>query len=315
MANKTRCKIITRIRSHIPITYSLKISIFLLLGICLILSPVSGKMSSTSPSFPLSNNTIGFFSTEIGGGYPLFNHSFTPFTENDYLIARQHKNQTISVFAYDNSPLFPNETVYGLYHEENGYVAWLKEFTDPESGIVRLCQVADTGEFGEVPYLRNKSPADNDYLGRIEWFVVDGKLWPRTWINGSMYEGQSWSEWWGPFPPDKEGSVFKKRDAVVSKVIIPVAGNQSETYMVSITGPSEFLPGLNTKEDLYFVDGVGPVGRDLIEITGESINLHTIAGIPADAPEILPAGEKVFSHIARCTRLINNSTTLAMTPV
>ena len=315
MVNTSRRVNISRIRSGNRITYWLKISLLLFLGIWLIFSPVSGKMSSTTPSFPLSNNSIGFFSTEISGGYPLFNHSFTPFTDNDYIIARQHKNQTLSVFAYNNSPTFPNETVYGLYHEENGYVSWLKEFSDPETGTVRLCQVADTGEFGESPYLRNISPAENDYLGRIGWYVVDGKLWPRTWINGSMYDGQSWSEWWGPFPPDKEGSVFKRRDAVVSKMVIPVAGNQTDAFMVTITGPSEFHPGMNAKENLYFVDGVGPVGRDLIETTGEPVNLRSIDGLPADAPAILPAGEKVFSHIARCARLINNSPTRAMTPV
>lgn len=282
--------------------------IYLCFLMVIVISPVSGKMSDTVPAFPLSNHTIGYFVTELGGGYPLFNHSYAPFSDNEYLLTRQPKNQTLSIVPYYNPPLFPNETVYGLYHQEIGYVSWLKEFTDPKTGIVRLCQVADTGEKGEVPYLSNLSPADNDYLGRIGWYEVNGKVWPRTWINGTMYEGQSWSEWWGPFVADEQGSVFKKRDAVVSKSVIPVAGNQTRVYIVTINGPSEFYPGMNMKEAFYFADGIGPVGRDIIEMNADPISLRSIEGIPADAPAFLPAGERVFSHVVRCVSLFQNET-------
>lgn len=270
-------------------------------------SLASGSMTRTIPSFPLTNETIGTFSINLGGGYPLFNHSYTLFSDDEYLLHGQHKNQTLTLVPYNNPPLFPNETVYGILHEENGYVSWVKVFTDPNTGIVRLCQVADTGEFGETPYQKNLSPAENDYLGRIEWLVVYGKIWPRTWINGTMYEGQSWTEWWGPFPPDKEGSVFRKRDTVVRKVILPIAGNQTEVYEVSITGPSETNEGINRTENLYFLDGVGPVGHDIIETTEERINLHSKKGMPEDAPDFLPAGTTVFSHQVRCNTLVNNS--------
>jgi hypothetical protein len=269
----------------------------------IIMIPVSGLMTQTIPSFPLSNDTIGFFETNLGGGYPLFTHPYAPLSPEEFLLIRQQKNQTLSLVPYYNPPLFPSETVYGIYHQENGYVSWVKEFIDPVTGNVRLCQVGDTGEKGETPYLKNLSPAENDYLGRIGWYNVNGKIWPRTWINGTMYEGQSWSEWWGPFIADEQGSVFKKRDAVVSKGVIPVAGNQTDVYIVTITGPSEFYKGMNMKEVFYFADGIGPVGHEIFEMSAEPIALHAIESMPADAPSVLPAGELVFSHEVRCLNL------------
>ena len=276
--------------------------------IVLVIPPVSGKMTDTIPAFPLSYTTLGYFETELGGGYPLFNHPYAPFTDEEYIMTGGDKNQSLSIVPYNNPPLFPNDTVYGVVHHENGYVSWLKEFIDPQSGVTRLCQVADTGEKGEQPYLMNLSPADNDYLGRIDWFYVNGKVWPRTWINGTMYEGQNWSEWWGPFPPDDQGSVFKKRDAVVRKGTLSVAGDEKEVYIVLITGPSEFYPGMNMEENLYFADGFGALGHDMIEINAESLSLLSVEGKYQGNLSILPAGVRVFSHETRCVNLYQNDT-------
>jgi len=278
-------------------------SLIIILVCCILTLPVSGTNLSTTPSFDLSDRYFGIYAAELGGGYPLFNHPYALFTDQEYFMTREQKNQTIRIISYNNPPLFPNETVYGWYHEELGYVSWLKEYINPDTGVTRLCQVADTGEMGETPYIKNLSPAENDYLGTIGWYEVHGKIWPRTWINGTMYEGQSWTEWWGPMPADDEGSVFKRREAIVSKGVIPVAGNQTDVYIVTIKGPSEFYPGLNGTETFYFADGIGPVGRDLVEITGSPIEIDTIGGLPGEAPKTLPIGEKVFTHTARCTHL------------
>jgi hypothetical protein len=283
--------------------YRLKMAFFICTGMYLMLIPVSCTMTSTMPSFPLTNGTIGFFTAEDSGGYPVYPHPFINFTDIGYIRYGQHKNQTLRIFSYYNPPIFPNETVYGILHEELGYVSWVKEYRDPRTGLSSLCQVADTGERGEKPFMQNVSPAENDYRGFIEWFNVSGKIYPRTWIKGSMQVGQSWSEMWGPFPADTNGSVFRKRDAVVSKERIPIAGNLTEVYAVTITGPSELYPGNIAKEVLYFADGVGAVGRDVFEMTGKPIKLHEIEGMPADAPEILPAGELVYTHSVRCTNL------------
>lgn len=263
----------------------------------------NGLFTKTIPSVAFPEGEIGLFKTTVYDGYPYVQQPYALLTDEEIISLHNSPNQTLDLIVYQNPPIFPNETVYGILHKELKYVSWLKEFTDPETGNNRLCQVADSGEFGITPYQSNLSPAENDYKGIIEWYLVEGKFYPRTWINGTMYEGQTWTEWWGPFTPDSEGSLFRERQYTVSKGQVPIGDKNVDGYIVSINGPGEFNQFINTTEIIYFVDGIGPIGHDFYDETSTTLPLKPQVNTPADAPTSLPPNTPVFSHQARCENL------------
>ena len=139
------------------------------------------------------------------------------------------------------------------------------------------------------------SSAENDYAGNIEWFFVNNKLYPRTWIKGHMVDGMNWTEYWGPFTLDEEGSVFRYRNYSVHSVPIFVQNKKYEGFAVSMIGPGEDDESEEVTETLFFVDGIGPTGRDIIAKTTQVTPLPPHEGWPSS----LPAGTIIFDHSAR----------------
>ena len=208
----------------------------------LMISPVihgfaddSGMEIPTSylPSFPLDENITWIHHLNMSGGYPLVPHEFGPFTQEDWIALDEDQDQTVTILHYYNPPAFPNETVYGFFHHELGFVLWIKELYDTGTGITSLAQI---GESGKDMYNPEASPAENDYYGNIEWFFVDDKLYPRTWIKGNMSDGMRWTEYWGPFDRDEKGSVLRERNYSVHTMPITVQNKEYNGFAVTMIG-------------------------------------------------------------------------------
>lgn len=247
--------------------------------------------SSYFPSIPLDDKTTWKYHLIMSGGYPLVAHEFGPFTQDDWIVLGEDQNQTVKILHYFNPPSFPNETIYGFYHQELRFVLWLKELHDAKTGVTSLVQV---GETAKDTYIGNITPAENDYKGNIGWFFINGTLYPRTFIKGNMSEGMNWTEYWGPFDSDKEGSVFRERKYIVHEVPITLQNKQYNGFAVNITGPGEEDESVEVTEILYFVEGFGPTGRDIVAKTTQLTPLPPHEGWPSS----LPADTIIFDHKA-----------------
>lgn len=254
-------------------------------------SIVPSTSFSYYPSIPFGQETIWKYHLNMSGGYPLVPHEFGQFTQYDWNSLDEDQNQTVSILRYFNPPAFPNETVYGFYHQELGFVLWIKELID-ETGVVSLAQV---GESTKGTYNANISPTENDYSGNIEWFFVNDKLYPRTWIKGHMVDGTNWTEYWGPFSLDEEGSVFRERRYTVNSVPITIQNKQYDGFAISMTGPGEDDESVEVTETLFFADGIGPTRRDIVAKTTQVTPLPPFEGWPTT----IPADTIIFDHSAR----------------
>ncbi len=279
----------------------LLISILLLFSSCTLTGAENNKSPtdfSYYPSIPFSENIIWKYHLNMSGGYPIIPHEFGIFTQDDWITLDEDRNQTISILHYFNSPAFPNETVYGFYHHELGFVLWIKELND-ENGVASLSQV---GESVKDTYNANLSPAENDYWRNIEWFFVNDKLYPRTWIKGHLVDGMNWTEYWGPFTLDEEGSIFRERRYSVYTVPMIIMNKTYNAFAVAYVGPGEDDESEEVSETLYFVDGIGPTGRDIILKNTQLTPLPPNEGWP----QFLPAGTTLLDHSARIVSVKGN---------
>lgn len=248
--------------------------------------------SPYSPIIPFEENLTWKYHLNMSGGYPLVPHEFGPFTDEDWNALDEDQNQTVTIIRYFNSQTFPNETVYGFFHQELKFVLWVKEIQDKKTGITSLAQV---GETPKDTYNANITAAENDYLGNIEWFIVNQKLYPRTWIKGHLSDGMNWTEYWGPFTEDDKGSVLRERKYSVQSEQVTILDKQYDGFAVRTEGPGEKNEYENVIETLHFVDGIGPTGRDIIAKTTRLTPLPKYNGWPAS----LPANSMIFDHSAR----------------
>ncbi|HWQ67379.1 MAG TPA: hypothetical protein VN372_10960 [Methanospirillum sp.] len=269
-------------------------------------SPVNNSQSVSDttkgyfPTYPLDPNVQWRFNLELEGGYPMVPHAFGPFTEEDWIKTDEDKTQTISVILYNNSPLFPNKTVYGVTHDQLRFAVWLMEMKNPVTGDDMLAQVAETAK---DTYDMNKTPAENDYLGNIGWFVVNGKLYPRTWISGHMKAGQSWIEYWGPYSPDVNGSLVRERRMEVREEPVILDGKTYDGYIIRMTGPIDIGQNMESTEEFTIVDGLGAVHRIISINSTEPIPANSLnPGQPAQ-----PAGTMVLRHVASFVSMTDRS--------
>jgi len=292
--------------------YKAYISLSVLLAVYLLVYPVLAenisdnptRWSKTVPKIPLFSDGVWFYQATVQAGYPMVNHAYGPMTEAEMRSYNEVSDQKLRIIPYFNPPLFPNETIYGLHHTGLGYVSWIVEYPDPgDENSTRIMQVADQGEAGEPVYLTNISSAENDYLQRFDWFVLNGKMHPRTWVNGTMHDGQQWSEFWYTFTPDTDGSMFRLRNYTVTKESIPVENQSFDLYILTMEGRSELHPGMHTIERFYMIDGLGFVGRDFTEETYEDYVIPREPGYE-NAPGVIPKGSTIFGHSAVCTDMV-----------
>jgi hypothetical protein len=175
-------------------------------------------------------------------------------TAQDFIDLDEEQEQTVSVLRY---PQPDGSMVYGIYHQQLNFVLWMKRFADTKSQIGELAQI---GETAKDMYDPSMSPAENDAAGNIDWFVVDGTWYPRTWTKRVANEGQKWTEQWGPFGEDPETPVFLERNYSVSFVPITFKGKKYNAVKVTIVGPAE--SGVGTATEAYtFIDGIGMYER------------------------------------------------------
>jgi hypothetical protein len=280
----------------------LEVILVLLLAGC-ICFPVFSESSGTDssqvpdwqegyfPTYPLDPAITWKGNLTLEAGYPLVDHTFGPFTEADWAAYDSAQDHTIRVIAYEHPPLFPNDTVYALYHENLETMPWLIEMKNPVTGDEMLAQVASTGK---GVYNPNLSPLENDQQNNIGWYVVDGTLYPRTWISGHLKEGQTWKEFWGPFSPDKNGSKLRERTYQISEKEVTFAGKSYPGYIVTITGP-HVIGGVavTSTEELTLVDGIGVISRVLYHTASEPfVRNSSITG-----KQTMPEGTMIFRHV------------------
>jgi hypothetical protein len=175
-------------------------------------------------------------------------------TTEDFIELGEEQEQDVSVLPY---PQPDGSMVYGVYHQQLNFVLWLKRFPDAKNQIGELAQI---GETAKDIYDPSMSPAENDAAGNIDWFVVDGTWYPRTWTKRVAAEGQTWTEQWGPFGDDPEKPIFLERKYSVSFVPITFNGKKYNAVKVTAVGPAE--SGFGTATEAYtFIDGVGMYER------------------------------------------------------
>ena len=244
------------------------------------------------PTYPLDTDIIWKGNLTLEAGYPLVDHAFSPLTEDEWKGFDIDKEHIIRIIAYEHPPLFPNDTVYAIYHEKIDTMPWLIQMKNQVTGDDMLAQVASTPRDIYDPDL---NPLENDKQGNIGWYVVDDTLYPRTWISGYLMEGQTWAEYWGPFEPDKDGSKLRKRTYTISEEKVPFAGETYDGYRVTITGP-HVIAGVpvETVEELVLVDGIGVINRYLTHIATEPF----VRDSPITGKQTLPAGTMIFRHVA-----------------
>jgi hypothetical protein len=178
-------------------------------------------------------------------------HELTP---EEFAALGEDQEQTVSILPY---PQPDGTMIYGVYHQELSFVLWMKRFPDMKKTIGELAQIGETAKDVYDPTL---TPAENDAAGNIDWFVVNGTWYPRTWTKRISYVGQAWSELWGPFGDDPANPEFLTRDYVVSFVPVTFDGKRYNAVKVTITGPAEGGPGVAT-EAYTFIDGIGMYER------------------------------------------------------
>lgn len=242
------------------------------------------------PTYPLDTDITWKGTIELEAGYPLVDHVFAPFNENEWTKFEIGKEHVIRIIAYENPPLFPDDTVYALYHEKLETMPWLLEMKNPVTGDDMLAQVASTPK---GKYNPNLTPLENDEQNNIGWYVIDGKLYPRTWVSGHLQEGQTWVEYWGPYNPDREGSKLRKRTYAISEIPVTFAGETYPGYLVRITGPHIIANvSVDTVEELTLVDGIGVTSRLLTHTATEPF----IRNSSITAKKTIPAGTMIFKH-------------------
>ena len=64
------------------------------------------------PTYPMDPSIKWVGNLTLEAGYPLVDHAFGPFTEKDWERYGVGKEHVIRILAYENPPLFPNDTVY-----------------------------------------------------------------------------------------------------------------------------------------------------------------------------------------------------------
>lgn len=243
------------------------------------------------PVYPLDPDIVWVGNLTLEAGYPLMDHAFALLTDEEWAAFNLSKEHVIRIIAYENPPLFPDKTIYAIYHEGIETMPWLIEMKNPVTGDDMLAQVASTPRDTYNPLL---TPRENDEQGNIGWYVVDETLYPRTWVSGHLMEGQTWAEYWGPFEPDKEGSKLRKRTYTISEEKVPFDGRTYDGFRVTITGP-HIIAGVpvETVEELVLVDGIGAVHRYLTHTATEPfVRESSITG-----KQIMPAGTMIFRHI------------------
>lgn len=243
------------------------------------------------PSYPLDPSITWKGNISLEAGYPLVQHAFAPFTQKEWDSFKIDKEHTIRILAYENPPLFPNKTIYAIYHPILETMPWLIEMKNPVTGDDMLAQVASTSKGEYDPQL---SPLENDKKNNIGWYVVNGTLYPRTWISGHLADGQKWSEYWGPYQPDMNGSRLKKRTYLIKENEVDFNGTKYPGFIVRITGP-HVIAGVNTNmvEELTLVDGIGVIKRLLTHTAAEPfIRNSTITG-----KQVLPKDTMIFRHL------------------
>lgn len=274
---------------------------FLVLG-CFCIPAISDTVSDNAiaptvvtegyfPTYPLDPAIVWLGNLTLEAGYPLVDHAFGPLTEDEWNTYEVDKEHVIRIIAYEHPPLFPNDTLYAIYHEKLETMPWLLEMKNPVTGDDMLAQVASTPKGKYNPDL---TPLENDKQNNIGWYVVDGTLYPRTWVSGHLMEGQTWIEYWGPFDPDQEGSKLRKRTYTISEEPVTFGEKTYEGYNVTITGPHIIanVP-VETVETLLLVDGIGVVNRILTHTASEPFERNSsITG-----KQMLPAGTQIFRHI------------------
>jgi hypothetical protein len=243
------------------------------------------------PVYPLDPEITWVGNLTLEAGYPLVEHAFAPFNEDEWKRFDIDKEHTIRILVYDNPPLFPNQTLYAIYHPVLETMPWLIEMKNPITGDDMLAQVASTAKGKYNPDL---TPLENDKNNNIGWYVVDGKLYPRTWVSGHLAQGQTWVEYWGPFNPDKDGSKLRKRTYSVREEEVTFANETYNGYIVRIVGPHTIanVP-VETVEELTLIDGIGVTKRLLTHSAVEPfVRNSTITG-----KQSLPAGTMIFRHL------------------
>lgn len=278
----------------------------ILLGLLLIgfiLLPVIGDTSDDDilptpewkegyyPTYPLDPTIVWIGNLSLEAGYPLVDHAFGPFTEQDWERYAIDKEHIIRVIQYENPPLFPDKNAYAIYHEGIETMPWLIEMKNPVTGDDMLAQVASTPRDTYNPRI---SPLENDQRGNIGWYVVDGVLYPRTWVSGHLAEGQTWIEYWGPFSPDREGSKLRQRTYSIREEEVTFDGETYPGYVVRITGPHIIANVLtDTVEELTLIDGIGVTSRLLEHTAAEPfVRNSSITG-----KQTMPAGTPIFRHL------------------
>ena len=253
------------------------------------------------PVYPLDPEITWFGNLTLEAGYPLVDHAFGPFTEKDWDMYGVGKEHVIRIIAYENPPLFPNTTAYAIYHEGIETMPWFMEMKNPVTGDDMLAQVASTPKGKYNPDL---TPLENDQNNNIGWYVVDGTLYPRTWISGHLAEGQTWVEYWGPFNPDKEGSKLRKRTYTITEEPVTFAGNTYDGFRVRIVGPHVIanVP-VESVEELTLVDGIGVTSRLLTHTATEPfVRNSSITG-----KQTMPEGTMIFRHLVTMLSMDNGS--------
>lgn len=253
------------------------------------------------PTYPLDPQITWIGNLSLEAGYPLVDHAFGPFTEKDWEMYGVGKEHVIRIIAYENPPLFPNKTAYAIYHEGIETMPWLIEMKNPVTGDDMLAQVASTPK---GKYNPNLTPHENDLANNIGWYVVDGTLYPRTWISGHLAEGQTWVEYWGPFNPDKDGSKLRKRTYTISEEPVPFAGKTYDGYKVRIVGPHVIanVP-VESVEELTLVDGIGVTSRLLTHTATEPfVRNSSITG-----KQTMPKGTMIFRHLVTMHSMENKT--------
>jgi hypothetical protein len=243
------------------------------------------------PKYPLDPAITWEGNLTLEAGFPLVQHAFAPFSEKEWETFDIGKEHTIKIIAYENPPLFPNQTIYAIYHPVLETMPWLIEMKNSVTGDDMLAQVASTPKGKYDPQL---TPLENDQNNNIGWYVVDGTLYPRTWISGHLAEGQTWVEYWGPFLPDQDGSTLRKRTYSIREEPVEFEGETYPGYIVRIVGPHVIanVP-TETVEELTLVDGIGVTKRLLTHTAAEPfVRNSTITG-----KQTMPAGTMIFRHM------------------
>jgi hypothetical protein len=186
--------------------------------------------------------------------------------------------QTVRVLRY-GPPNPVNDTVWGLWHYELGFVLWMRQVPAVRQGSeipwASFSQIGETAKDVYNPFL---TPRQNDALGNIQWFKVSGMWYPRTWIRYPNWVGQRWTELWGPFD-----HTLLSRSYTNSYVTVVLNRRFYKALQVKIVGPSEGDPNAVTTEIYKFVDGIGMYSRYLDVTNG---------------PGGTPPNTMVFKHIA-----------------